>query len=183
MVYGLPYSQMGVSTKILSPFRSSTSIFSTTPLIKIKIEPSVDNVIHLTNSLNEDVPVQKVVVHDSTPLFHYASYVSPFLLALCLKLLRYHLYPNLPKKIYYNKIKIQEVNHLPPCFDGIQLFVQPATQVSSSQTRAKLLDGMDRRYDGDMMDKDSNHQHYKRRWCCSLFFYLYWPSPMPKLKL
>jgi hypothetical protein len=55
---------------------------------------------------------------------------------------------NVLKKIDYDKLKIQEVNHLPPRFDGTQLFVLPAVEVSSSQTRAKSLDGMDKQYDG-----------------------------------
>ena len=66
-----------VSTKILAPLQSSTAAFSTPPVISVKTEPGVDNVIDFFDSLNEDVPVQKVVVHDSDPLFPYASYVSP----------------------------------------------------------------------------------------------------------
>ena len=55
---------------------------------------------------------------------------------------------NVLKKIDYDKIKIQEVNHLPLHFDGTQLFVLPVAEVSSYQTRAKSLDGMDNQYDG-----------------------------------
>jgi hypothetical protein len=60
---------MGVSTEILPPFRSSTAALSTPPVINVKTELGVDNVIDLFNSLNEDVPVQKVAIHDSPPLF------------------------------------------------------------------------------------------------------------------
>ena len=52
------------------------------------------------------------------------------------------------KKIDYDKVKIQEINHLPPRSDGIQLFVHPAVEISSSQSRAKSMDNMDKQYDG-----------------------------------
>ena len=54
---------------------------------------------------------------------------------------------NVLKKIDYDKIKIQEVHHLPPRFDGTRLFVLLGAKVSSSQTRAKSLDGMDKQYE------------------------------------
>src|SRR6202022_2803125 len=60
---------------------------------------------------------------------------------------------NVLKKIDYDKLKIQEVNHLPPRFDGTQLFVLPAAEASSSQTRAKSLQGRDKQYDGHVWTK------------------------------
>jgi hypothetical protein len=57
------------------------------------------------------------------------------------------------KKLDYDKLKIQEVNHLPPRFDGTQLFVLLAAEVSSSQSRAKSMDGMDKQYDGHVWTK------------------------------
>jgi hypothetical protein len=138
MLYGLLNSKMGMSTKILTPLRSSTSILSTPPVISVKTDPGVDNVINLCNFLNEGVPMQKVVVHDSTLLFPSASYVTPSpsrfvpltpsvpstskppqTIAQCL-----HRLGSMPgsknvfKKINYVKLKIQTVNFLPPRFDG-----------------------------------------------------------------
>ena len=133
-VYGLPDSQMGVSTKILASLRLSTSAFITPPVIRVKTESGVDNAIDLYDSLNEDVPVQKVVVHDSDPLFPSASYVTPspshfvplspsvpstskppqtIVQCLC-RLGSMSGSKNVLKKIDYDKLKIQEVNHLPP---------------------------------------------------------------------
>jgi hypothetical protein len=60
---------------------------------------------------------------------------------------------NVLKKLDYDKLQIQLVNHLPPHFDGTQLFVLHAVKVSSSQTRAKSLDGMDKQYDGHVWTK------------------------------
>jgi hypothetical protein len=172
-VYGLPNSQMGVSTKILAPLQSSTDALSTPPVISVKTKPGVNNVIDLSDSLNEDVPMQKTDVYDSLPLFPSASHVMlcpsrsmsstilvpstskpPQTIVQCL-----HCLGSMPgsnnvlKKIDYDKLKIQEINHLLPRFDGTQLFVLPAAKVSSSQTRAKSLDGMDKQYDGHVWTK------------------------------
>jgi hypothetical protein len=117
--------------------------------------------------------VQKTVVHDSPPLFLSAFYVTPSpsrsvpstpsvpstskppqIIVQCLR--RLGSMPgskNVLNKIDYDKLKIQEVNHLPPRFNGIQLFVLPAAEVSSSQTRAKSLDDMDKQYDGHVWTK------------------------------
>ena len=46
---------------------------------------------------------------------------------------------NVLNKIDYDKIKIQEVNHLPLCFDGTQLFVLPAAEVFSSQNQGQVV--------------------------------------------
>ena len=72
-VYGLPNCQMGVST----PLRSSTSALDTPPVISVKMARTVESVIDLFDSANEDVPMQKVVVHHSTPLFPFVFYVTP----------------------------------------------------------------------------------------------------------
>jgi hypothetical protein len=60
---------------------------------------------------------------------------------------------NVLKKLNYDKIRIEEVNHLSPRFDGTQLFILPAAEVSSSQSRAKSMHGMDKQYDGHVWTK------------------------------
>jgi hypothetical protein len=208
-VVGWPDSEMRVSTELLAPLRSSTADFSTPPVISVKTEPDIENVVDLSDSSTEDVSVKKAAVHDSPSLFPSDSFVTPspsrsvplspsvpstskpppvhkaavhdspslfpsdsFVtpspsryaplspsvpstskppppIVQCLRRLG-----SIPgsksvlKKIDYDKIKIQEVNHLPPRFDGTQLFVLPAPEVSSSQSRAKSMDGMDKQYDG-----------------------------------
>src|ERR1700737_1150508 len=172
-VVGSPASQMEESTELLAPLRSSTADFSTPPIISVKTEPDVDNVVDLSDSSTEDVSVRKADVHDSPPLFPSSSYVTPSPscsvplspsvpstskppppIVHCLRRLC-----SIPgsksvlKKLDYDKIKIQEGYHLPPRFDGTQLFVLPAPEVSSSQSRAKSLDGMDKQYDGHVWTK------------------------------
>jgi hypothetical protein len=145
------------------------------PLISVKTEPGVDNVVDLSDSSSEDVPVQHedVPVYDSPLLFSSADYVtrshslsipSPTSIpstsnlsqpiVQCLR--RLGSMPgskNVLKKLDYDKLQIQVVSHLPPRFNGTQLFVLPAAEVSSSQTRAKSLDGMDKQYDGHVWTK------------------------------
>ena len=172
-VCGWPDSQRGVSTKPLAPLRSSTADFSTPPLVSVKTEPNVDNVVDLSDSSTKDVHVKKVVVHDSPPLFSSDSFVTPSPsryvplspsvpstskppppIVQCLR--RLGSIPGIKsvlKKIDYDKIKIQEVNHLPPCFDGTHLFVLLAAKVSSSLSRARSMDGMDKQYDGHVWTK------------------------------
>jgi hypothetical protein len=72
-------SQIGVSTEILTPLRSSTAAFSTHPVISVKTEPGLDNVIDLSDSSSEDGPVQheNVAVHDSPLLIPSSTYVTP----------------------------------------------------------------------------------------------------------
>jgi hypothetical protein len=171
-VSGRPDSQLGVSTEIFTPIRSSTAAFSTPPVKSVKTEPGLDNIIDLSVSSSEDLPTHKVLVDDSTHLFPFASNVTPSPsssvpstpsvptsqptqpIVQCLRRLGSMLgRKNVMKKIDYDKIKIQEVNHLPPRFDGTQLFVLPAAEVSFSQTRPKFLDSMDKQYDGHVWTK------------------------------
>ena len=76
-VGGWPDSRMGVSTEILPPVRSPAAAFNTPPVISVKTEPALDNIIDLSDSSTEGLPVQKNVVHDSPSLFPSDSYVSP----------------------------------------------------------------------------------------------------------
>jgi hypothetical protein len=162
-----------VSTKILAPLRSSTADFSTPPVISVKTKLGLDDVIDFSDSSNDDVSLQKAVFHDFPPFIPSASFVTPspspsvhstpsvpstskppqtIVQCLC----RLGSMPgckNVLKKLDYDKLKIQEVNHLPPRFDGTQLFVLPAAEISSSQTRAKSLDGMEKQYDGHVWTK------------------------------
>ena len=76
-VVGWPDSQKDVSTELLAPLRSSTADFSTPPVISVKTEPDLDNVVDLSDSSTEHGSVGKTVVHDSPSLFPSDSYVTP----------------------------------------------------------------------------------------------------------
>ncbi len=55
-VYGLPESRPHVSTEIRTPPYSSASTFNTPPAIRVKIEPGIHTVIHLSDSSDGDEP-------------------------------------------------------------------------------------------------------------------------------
>ena len=60
---------------------------------------------------------------------------------------------NIFKKLDYDTLQIEEVNFLPPRFDGNHMFVILPVGVPSSYTKAKSMDGMDNRYDGHVWTK------------------------------
>ena len=60
---------------------------------------------------------------------------------------------NILKKLDYDTLQMEEVNFLPPRFDGNRMFVLPPVGGSSSHTKAKSMDGMDKCYDGHVWTK------------------------------
>jgi hypothetical protein len=60
---------------------------------------------------------------------------------------------NILKKLDYDTLHIEEVNFLPPRFDGNCMFVLPPVGVSSSYTKTKSMDDMDKRYDSHVWTK------------------------------
>jgi hypothetical protein len=60
-IYGLPDFQLGVSPEIFTPLRSSISAFTTPPVISVKTELDADNIIDLSDSFNEDIPLQRLL--------------------------------------------------------------------------------------------------------------------------
>jgi hypothetical protein len=56
-VYGVPQSRPQVSTEIRTPPYSSASTFNTPPGVRVKIEPGIHTVIHLSDSSDSDEPV------------------------------------------------------------------------------------------------------------------------------
>ena len=167
-VYGVPQSRPQVSTEIRTPPHSSASTFNTPPGVRVKIEPGIHTVIHLSDSSDSDEPVHsahKVEPSSSSP--RPPSVTPPLLSPLpppnskptfsivqCLRTLSSM--PgskNILKKLDYNTLRIEEVNFLPPRFDGNVMFVLPPVGPSASHTKAKSMDGMDKRYDGHVWTK------------------------------
>ena len=167
-VYGFLDFCTNVSTEICTPLHSSASTLNTHPVFKLKIEPGIHNVIHLSSSSNGDEPLYPLLF---TSHLHPPS-VPPLLPRLfCVLFL--HPLPNLPspffnvyvlllpcpvgknilKKLDYDNLQIEEVDFLRLRFDENQMFVLPLVGVLSSHTKAKSMDGMDKRYDGHVWTK------------------------------
>jgi len=136
-VYRLPDSQIGISTEIHTPLRSSTCTFRTPPMVRVKTEPSINTTIVLFDSTDEDKfldpsPLQKPSPSlDISPFVtsspsrpdrlspqRPSSVVPTSILQFLCKLASMLGRKNILKKLDYNKLKILEVSYLPPRFDG-----------------------------------------------------------------
>ena len=175
-VYGLIESQMGGSTQILTPLRSSTSTLNTPLLARVKVDLGAQVIINIFDSSDEDAPTLPTPLVNPSPSLqspcpsifltpsaspirpsehNMSSSLKPFgfiVRALC-RLGSMPSSKNVLKKLDYDSLKIQEVNYLPPRFDGPCMFVLPPTGASSSQAKAKSMEGMDKRYDGHVWTK------------------------------
>ena len=167
-VYDLPYSCTNVSTEICTPPHSSASTLNTHPLVRVKIEPGIHTVIHFSDSSNGYEPPVSTPIQKPSPSSLRSTIITlPLVCPLppsptkplnsifqCLRTLASM--PgrkNILKKLDYDILLIEEVNFLPPRFDGNRMFVLPSIGVSSSHTKAKSMDGMDKRYDGHVWTK------------------------------
>ena len=61
-VYRLPDSCTNVSTEIHTPPHSSSSTLNSPPVVKVKIEPGIHTIIHLSDSSNGDEPVLSTLI-------------------------------------------------------------------------------------------------------------------------
>jgi len=146
----------------------------------VKIEATVPIIVDLSDSSDEDAtplqtPLVKPIHHSPSPIlpshspsqvtlpFSPTNIVSPTvptsskprhsIVQLLRKLVSMPGSKNILKKLDYDQLKIEEVDYLPPRFDGPCMFVLPPTTVSASLTKAKSMEGMDKRYDGHVWTK------------------------------
>lgn len=167
-LYGVTESILAGSTEILTPNQSSTCTQQTPLLRKVKIEPGLEPILLLSDSEDECEPpvlphCRPLVDPFPPPVSHPVQSPAPSIgkpplprrsthsssIIDCLKTLSAMKgSKSVLSKIDYNSIPVQRVQYLPPTFDGDALFEFPPIGASSSQSQAKLLHGMDRRYDG-----------------------------------
>ena len=172
-VYGLTTSQMSNPTQFVITRRSSTCTITPPPIVQVKIEPSVQGVIDLSESSKDDAPHAPPPLVSPIPEAQPPSHTSlsplctPALKLLrasslvqsqCIvqslrKLMQMPIHKNILKRLDYNKIKTMEVEFLPPTYDGDVLFVLPAIGTSSLLSKAKSMFGMDKRQDGHVWTK------------------------------
>ena len=60
---------------------------------------------------------------------------------------------NVMKKLDYDSLRTVHAKFLPPRFDGDVMFVLPLVSNAALHTKAKSMDGMDKRYDGHVWTK------------------------------
>ena len=143
-----------------------------TPLLaKVKVEPGTFNSVITLSSDDDDSPrrstplvpsppnhsVQSkspVVVSDKClPLQPPSSCVCVSIVDCLKKLATRPGKKNLLKKLDYSSIRHERVQYLPAIFNGDVMFELPLAGTSASQTQAKSMQGMDKRYDGHVWTK------------------------------
>ena len=157
-VYGLPSPSTNLSMETRTPPHSPVSTFDTPHVVKVKVEFGLHTIIHLSDSSDGDEPPYPLP---------FSSHPHPSSVPTLLPLLTLHTLPNPPipfsnvytlasmpsrknilKKINYDTLQIEEVDFMPPLFYDNRMFVLPQVGASSSHTKAKFIDGMEKRYDG-----------------------------------
>jgi hypothetical protein len=168
-LYGLSDSLLVGSTEILTPKQSSTSTHNTPLLRTVKIEPILEPIHLLSDDSDDDTTAPKHL--DSHPVFQlspsllshpsqspWASTGKPPLpqrpsdslsvIDYLKKLSARKGSKSVVTKIDYSSIRLEKVEVLPSTFDGDVVFELPPIGASSSHSQARLLRGMDKRYDG-----------------------------------
>ena len=166
-VYGLPYFCSNVSTEIRTPPHSFSSTLNTPPVVKVTIEHGIQTIVHLSDSFDGDEPLLSTPILKPSPSSFYSPFLTPLvgldplcplppspakpsisiLQCLC-TLASMPGRKNILKNLDYDTLQIEEVNFLPPHVDGNRMFVLPPVGVPSSHTKARTMDGVDKRYDG-----------------------------------
>ena len=176
-VYGITESVLGASTELLTP-RSSTTVCinSDPPLRKVKTEPGLQTIFELSDSDSENVLETTVLpeVKDTTlptadeiPAIVVTSLkssvpctpavsppsipaVSPSnsVVQCLMKLSARKRSKSVLSRINFDAIRMQEVEYLPPQYNGDVIFEFPPLGAHGHHSGAKQLRGMDRKYDG-----------------------------------
>ena len=127
-----------MSTKLQPSLQSSTSTLGTPLVVRVKIEPGVHNVIDLTESSNDDAPRQPnpgfkhspsskhpafetLSLSRNPPLISFPPSPSKPIISIVQCLCRLFSMPtskNILKKLDHDTLQMEEVNFLPPRFDG-----------------------------------------------------------------
>ena len=170
-VYGLTESQFKASTQLRTPQRSSMCTMTAPYPVRVKVEHADVDVIDLSESSDSGVPTQRPVqpshpthcpsspTHSSSPRreFHPPPATQAGASGCVIDCLRR--LASMPgrksvlKLLNYSTLKTVYVDFLPPCFDGDVIFVFPPISASTSTSKAKAMDGMDKRYDGHVWTK------------------------------
>ena len=170
-VYGLSESQFAASTQLRTPRRSSLCTMTAPYRVRVKVEPADVDVIELSESSNGDVPTERPVEpshpsqypsspsHSCSPYraFHPPPATQPKASRCVVDCLRR--LASMPgrksilKLLNYSTLKTVYADFLPPRFDGDVIFIFPPVNASASTSKAKAMDGMDKRYDGHVWTK------------------------------
>ena len=167
-VFGLSES-MNASTVLLTPRNSSTLCTEAPLLSRVKIEPGLRVSIDLSDSSDDEgrpshPSIRSSAKRPSPSSSQDSRRTTPFLIPSQTRKL-ISILPSLRslgsmpgsksvlKKLNYDSIRTENVDFLPPSFNGDVIFILPPTLPSAVQKNAKSMEGMDKRYDGHMWTK------------------------------
>ena len=168
-VYGVSESLLECSTELLTPRESSTVSDERPVLSKVKIKPDLNTIYELSNDFDGDVEVLKsesevqpslsteAVRKETTPPVSpsrnpgQSNVVASLVVSIIHSLM--HLgarkrSKNVLSQINFDAIRLQQIDYLPPRYDGDVIFEFPPLGDHGQNTKAKMLRGMDRRYNG-----------------------------------
>ena len=168
-VYGVSECMFDCSTELLTPRESSTISIERPLLSKVKIEPGLNTIFELSDDSDGDVEVlksnsevrpslcteavRKEITPPVSPSSHpgQAKVVASPGLSIIHSLMRLGARKrskSVLSRINFDAIRLQQVDYLPPRYDGDVIFEFPPVGDHGQITKAKQLQGMDRRYDG-----------------------------------
>lgn len=170
--YGVSESVLAASTVLLIPSDTSTVRTETPDLPRVQVEARLETIQELSDdSENEESKIglskptytpktspppsvghQRSSTKTLPALSRHSSLPSPSpsisVVQSLIKLSSRKRSKNILSRVDYNAIKLQQVEFLPPQYDGDVIFEFPPTGFQGKQTAAKQLIGMDKRYDG-----------------------------------
>jgi hypothetical protein len=163
LAYGLRESVVEASSQEATPILSTTTTPQTPMPARVKIELGVEVIDVESDDSDDFSPPLKVIKHNPSPLPHVLSTScvgSPSVIMTsdhgsgpsiipCLRKLSHTKGSRNPfKRLNYDSTPVHQVMFVPPLFNGDVIFELPPLGGSSSHCQAKLLSGMEKRYDG-----------------------------------
>jgi hypothetical protein len=182
-VYGLFESDVPRTAGLVTPRQSSTCTLQTPlRKVKIepttgfrvmsstssaRLDPCFASFVELSSDSSDDdrMPKSRSSTEPSPPLFESLNLSEPSepsgttgskrngSILQCLRKLAARPGSNLLKKINYDSLRSDLVDHLPPTFDGDVVFEFPPVTTLAAYSSAKSMQGMDKRYDGHVWTK------------------------------
>ena len=161
---------MAVPTQLQTPRQSSSCTMPIPSRVRVKVEPTEHPIIELLESSEDDALPQPSQPKKPSSFIEYTSPgvsspywprvskslpISTTTQSSCIvwslhKVASMPGRKNILKRLDYDNIKTVSKDFLPPQFDGDVLFVLTPVGALAAHSKARSMEGMDKRYDGHM---------------------------------
>ena len=154
-------------TSFVSPTTQTSVQGQNSPFLKVKIEP-IDKLITILSSDSSDNDADDIVFTDSSflhvpqvpgpscsskPPLHPDFFEIPSIVDLLKTLTHTPGCKNEIRNLNFSTLEVRRVKYLPPIFDGLLIFELPPLSTTADVKIGRLLDGMDKKYDGHVWCK------------------------------